>query len=52
MKLFEDIHALGNTIIVVTHEEDIASHTHRIVRLRDGKVESDQPNVPQPVQLL
>lgn len=52
MKLFEDIHALGNTIVLVTHEEDIASHTHRIVRLRDGKVESDQPNVPQPVQLL
>lgn len=52
MKLFEDIHALGNTIVLVTHEEDIASHTHRIVRLRDGKVESDQPNVPQMVQLL
>lgn len=46
MRLFEEIHRLGNTIILVTHEEDIASHTHRIVRLRDGVVESDQPNVP------
>lgn len=47
MRLFEEIHRLGNTIILVTHEEDIAAHTHRIVRLRDGVVESDQPNIPQ-----
>ncbi len=47
MRLFEEIHRLGNTIILVTHEEDIAAHTHRIVRLRDGLVESDQPNVPK-----
>ncbi|MBK9328828.1 MAG: ABC transporter ATP-binding protein [Sphingobacteriales bacterium] len=44
MKLFEDIHTHGNTLIVVTHEEDIASYTHRIVRMRDGLIESDQPN--------
>ncbi len=44
MKLFEEIHNNGNTIIVVTHEEDIALYTHRIVRMRDGLIESDQPN--------
>ncbi len=41
MKLFNDIHANGNTIIVVTHEEEIAAYAHRIIRLRDGKIESD-----------
>jgi putative ABC transport system ATP-binding protein len=44
MKLFEEIHANGNTIIVVTHEEDIATYSHRIVRMRDGLIESDQLN--------
>lgn len=44
MGLFEEIHRQGNTIIVVTHEEDIAKHAHRIVRLKDGFVESDMPN--------
>jgi len=44
MKLFDDIHKAGNTLVVVTHEEDIAQHAHRIIRLRDGKIESDQPN--------
>jgi putative ABC transport system ATP-binding protein len=44
MGLFEEIHRKGNTIILVTHEEDIALHAHRIVRLRDGLIESDQPN--------
>jgi putative ABC transport system ATP-binding protein len=44
MSLFEDIHGRGNTIIVVTHEEDIAQHAHRIVRLKDGLVESDEVN--------
>jgi putative ABC transport system ATP-binding protein len=44
MELFEEIHAAGNTIILVTHEADIAAHAHRIVRLRDGVVESDQSN--------
>ena len=41
MQLFDDIHASGNTVILVTHEEDVASHAHRIIRLRDGLVESD-----------
>lgn len=44
MVLFEEIHRKGNTIIVVTHEEDIARHAHRIIRLRDGLIESDLPN--------
>lgn len=44
MGLFEEIHKNGNTIILVTHEEDIAMHAHRIVRLKDGKVESDNLN--------
>ena len=42
MRLFDDIHAAGNTVILVTHEEDIARHAHRIIRLRDGVVESDE----------
>jgi len=41
MALFDEIHAKGNTVILVTHEEDIAAHAHRIIRLRDGVVESD-----------
>jgi putative ABC transport system ATP-binding protein len=41
MKLFQDIHDNGNTVILVTHEEDIALHAHRIVRLKDGSIESD-----------
>ncbi|MBL7917940.1 MAG: ABC transporter ATP-binding protein [Bacteroidia bacterium] len=45
MGLLEDIHEKGNTIILVTHEEDIAMHAHRIVRLRDGLVERDEPNL-------
>jgi putative ABC transport system ATP-binding protein len=44
MGLLEDIHARGNTIILVTHEEDIALHAHRIVRMRDGEVEKDYQN--------
>ena len=44
MGLFETIHKNGNTIIVVTHEEDIAKYAHRIVRLKDGLVENDQSN--------
>jgi putative ABC transport system ATP-binding protein len=46
MRLFQEIHDKGNTIILVTHEEDIARHAHRIVRLRDGVVESDTTNTP------
>src|SRR3978361_1694850 len=44
MGLIEDIHAKGNTIILVTHEEDIAKHAHRIVRMRDGLIENDYAN--------
>ena len=42
MELFGDIHKAGNTVILVTHEEDIAACAHRTVRLRDGRVESDR----------
>ena len=41
MTLFHEIHEKGNTVIVVTHEEEIAAHAHRIIRLRDGMIESD-----------
>jgi len=44
MNLFDDIHKAGNTVIMVTHEEDIAAHAKRIIRLRDGLVESDTYN--------
>jgi putative ABC transport system ATP-binding protein len=44
MKLFGEIHANGNTVILVTHEEDVAKHAHRIIRLKDGIIESDNPN--------
>jgi len=44
MEIFENLHKNGNTIILVTHEPDIAEHAHRIVRLRDGLVESDIKN--------
>ena len=44
MALFEQLHDQGNTIVIVTHEEDIATYTHRIVRLRDGMVEADYKN--------
>jgi len=44
MRLFSEIHRKGNTIILVTHEEDIARYAHRIIRLRDGLIESDKAN--------
>jgi len=44
MELFQDLHDAGNTIIMVTHEDDIAHYAHRIIRLRDGLVESDEIN--------
>ncbi|HNW89982.1 MAG TPA: ABC transporter ATP-binding protein [Bacteroidales bacterium] len=44
MGLLEEIHEKGNTIILVTHEEDIARHAHRIIRLKDGFIDTDQPN--------
>jgi len=42
MRLFEKLHAEGNTIILVTHEKDIADHAHRTIHIRDGKIESDE----------
>lgn len=44
MALFQELHDRGNTIIMVTHEDDIAHYAHRIIRLRDGLVEWDRPN--------
>lgn len=44
MALFEEIHKQGNTVIIVTHEPDIAEHAHRIIKLRDGLVETDIKN--------
>ena len=44
MSLFDEIHAQGNTVIIVTHEEEIAAHAHRIIRLKDGEVYSDESN--------
>lgn len=49
MELFHELHSKGNTIIMVTHEDDIAHYAHRIVRLRDGLVESDTIN-PNPTR--
>ncbi len=44
MDLFDQIHSKGNTVIMVTHEEDIAQYAHRVIRLRDGLIESDLAN--------
>ena len=49
LNLFDEIHQKGNTIIIVTHEEDIAKHAHRIIRLMDGMIESDEIN-PNPAK--
>ncbi|MDZ4846940.1 MAG: ABC transporter ATP-binding protein [Chitinophagales bacterium] len=48
MAIFEDIHALGNTVIIVTHEEDIAKYSKRIIRLKDGLIDSDKINSTNP----
>jgi len=48
MQLFAEIHRKGNTLVMVTHEPDIARHAHRIIRLKDGEVESDEMN-PDPI---
>jgi putative ABC transport system ATP-binding protein len=47
LKLFDKLHQEGNTIILVTHERDIASYTHRIISIRDGRIASDEPNIPR-----
>ena len=44
MNLFTEIHNIGNTVILVTHEEEIARYAHRIIRLKDGEIESDHKN--------
>ncbi len=44
MNLFDEIHRAGNTVIIVTHEEEVAEHAHRVIRLRDGMIESDVRN--------
>jgi putative ABC transport system ATP-binding protein len=44
MALFDEIHKAGNTVIMVTHEEEIAAHAKRVIRLRDGVIESDTRN--------
>jgi putative ABC transport system ATP-binding protein len=41
MAIFDELHAAGNTILLVTHEEEVARHAHRVVKLRDGRIESD-----------
>jgi putative ABC transport system ATP-binding protein len=53
MDIFEKIHTAGNTVVLVTHEEDIANHARRIIRLRDGVIESDKRKEPSfaPVSL-
>lgn len=48
MALFDEIHAAGNTVVLVTHEEDIARYAHRVVRLRDGVVAADERQSPKP----
>jgi putative ABC transport system ATP-binding protein len=48
MALLHEIHRRGNTVILVTHEEDVAAHAERIIRLRDGLIESDRSGAPRP----
>jgi putative ABC transport system ATP-binding protein len=47
MAIFQDLNAQGKTVILVTHEQDIAEHCKRIIRFKDGKVQSDQPVLQQ-----
>ena len=48
MALFERLHAAGNTIVLVTHEADIAAHAHRVITIRDGQVEKDAARHAEP----
>jgi putative ABC transport system ATP-binding protein len=45
MAAFDEIHGQGNTVVLVTHEADIAAHAHRVVRMKDGRIESDERKV-------
>ena len=47
MELFSQLHKEGTTVVVVTHEEEIAAFTERIIRFRDGEIVSDNSNVPR-----
>jgi putative ABC transport system ATP-binding protein len=49
MQIFSQIHASGNTVVLVTHEEDIAHYAHRLIRLRDGIIESDKRKATESV---
>jgi putative ABC transport system ATP-binding protein len=49
LALFEELHEQGNTIVIVTHEDEVGQHAKRIVRFRDGQVESDIPTKPKPL---
>jgi putative ABC transport system ATP-binding protein len=49
MEIFNKIHADGNTVVLVTHEDDISKFARRIIRLKDGLLESDRLNVEVPV---
>jgi putative ABC transport system ATP-binding protein len=49
MDIFGKIHSEGNTVVLVTHEEDIANHARRVIRLRDGVIETDKQNTTKPI---
>jgi putative ABC transport system ATP-binding protein len=50
MALFDELHGEGHTIVLVTHEHDIAAHCARVVRLVDGRIVEDRRNAPQPTR--